>query len=288
MTGKSKDSPDSALQPSDEKLLMESVAEAADIARAYFGKSVPVWHKTGDEPVSEGDLAVNQHIRDKIRAVCPDDGWLSEENLEGHGAQASAERVWILDPIDGTRAFLRGKEDFAVSLALTARGRPVLAAIAQPATGDIYFARRGDGATLNGASVRVKPAARLEGCHMGADEGFFRSARHWPVPWPEMKYVQIGSIALRVAYVASGRLDAAVSLRAKAHWDLAAGHLIVEEAGGGCIDERGEPLNYTRRPPIQPCFAACSPSLRDPILTHLAPAIERRRGRNRELREKTS
>jgi len=270
------------------ELLLEAVEGAAEIAMAHFGKSVSVWRKSGDEPVCDSDIAVNRHLQATIAAARSEDGWLSEENLEGHSDAANLarpRRVWIVDPIDGTRAFLRGREDFAVSVALAIDGRPVLAAIAQPVTGDLYFARRGGGATLNGVPIRVSALSRLEGCRMAADADFFRARRHWPLAWPEMAYSRIGSIALRVAYVAAGRLDAAVSLRTKSHWDLAAAHLILEEAGGNCVDERGVPLDYAGCPPLQPCFAAACPALIEPILARLEPAMERRRARTNGNRE---
>lgn len=262
------------------ELLLDAVTGAAEIAVAHFGKSVSVWRKSGNEPVCDGDIAVNRHLQATIAAARSEDGWLSEENREGHSDTASCarpRRVWIVDPIDGTRSFLRGQDDFAVSVALAIDGRPVLGAIAQPMTGDLYLARRGGGATLNGTPMRVRPRDRLEGCRMAADEDFFRARRHWPFAWPEMAYSRIGSIALRVAYVAAGRLDAAVSLKPKAHWDLAAAHLILEEAGGKCVNERGDPLDYAGRPPLQPCFAAASPALIAPILARLEPAMRRRR-----------
>ena len=271
----------------DAGLLLDAVKGAADIARSQFGKPVSVWRKSGNEPVCDSDIAVNRHLQETIVAARPQDGWLSEENLESHGGNSGERprRVWIVDPIDGTRAFLRGRKDFAVSVALTIDGCPALAAVAQPATGDLYFARRGGGATLNEKSIRVSSRDRLEGCRMAADEDFFRARRHWPLAWPEMAYSRVGSIALRIAYVAAGRLDAAVSLRKMAYWDLAAAHLIVEEAGGKCVDERGGTLDYTGCRPFQPCFAAAPDALVEPILARLEPAMRQRRSRINGNRE---
>jgi len=276
--GKPASLPGAALDADFERLA-DAVRGGATTAMELFGETVSVWQKARAEPVSEADIAVNRHLHDRLLADRPDDGWLSEEEDEVAGAAGSPRRVWIVDPIDGTRSYLRGEPDFAVSVALAIDGRPELAAVAAPASKDLYLARRGDGAFLNGTRIRVAQRTRLEGCRMGADEAFFRARKHWPVPWPEMDYRRLGSIALRLAHVAAGKLDAAVSLRPKSHWDLAAAHLLVEEAGGACVDESGVPLHYGARPPVQPCFAASPTALLDPIFKRMRPALARRRGR---------
>ncbi|RMD89736.1 MAG: 3'(2'),5'-bisphosphate nucleotidase CysQ, partial [Alphaproteobacteria bacterium] len=229
-------------------LLTDAVRGAANLALQYFERPVDVWHKRPNDPVSEADIAVNRYLRERLHRARPDYGWLSEES-EDDLDRLGRERLWVVDPIDGTRAFLRGQAEFAVSVALVEGDRPLLGAVLQPVTGTLYRAVRGQGATSDHHPLRVSARTELEGCQIFADPAFFRARRHWPVPWPDMDYRRVPSLALRLALVAAGRADAMVSIGRKHDWDLAAADLIVEEAGGRVVDATGTPLRYNRERP---------------------------------------
>lgn len=262
----------------DRRLIVETIRAAGDCALSYYGKPLKAWDKAPGHPVTEADLAVDALIRDRLCAARPDYGWLSEESADDP-ARLDRARVWIVDPIDGTRAFMRNQPEFSISVALVEHGRPLLGAISQPVAGRLYLAVQGTGATLNDRRLRIAPRTSLGDSRMLADETFFRSARHWPTPWPDMRYRRLPSIALRLAMVGGGEADATVFVRPKSDWDVAAGDLVVTEAGGRCCDETGAPPVYNRKTPVQPCLAAASACLMPALLARIAPAMAQYRAR---------
>lgn len=257
----------------DFRLICNVVRAAGTIAMEYFGKDPRSWEKARGDPVSVADLAVNQFLSEQLRDARPDYGWLSEES-EDEPDRMKKSRVWVVDPIDGTRAFLRGDTDFAVAVALLEANKPVAGVVFAPATGDFFAALKGDGAQLNGMPMRIDSPANLEGMRMLGEESFFCSPRLWPIPWPTMSFRRINSFALRLTFIADSRSDAAITIRPKADWDLAAADLILSEAGGRCVDEKGADIVYNRASPTHPIVVAAAAPLIDPMLDRLQPAME--------------
>jgi myo-inositol-1(or 4)-monophosphatase len=227
----------------DRALLIETVRGAGDLARAMFRTELRTWTKGMSSPVSEADIAVNDLIADRLRAATPDYGWLSEESADDR-SRLARQRVWVVDPIDGTRGYLAGHDDWCVSVALVEDASPLLAAVFAPATDEFFFAQRGKGATCNGMTVRATP---------GDDLVFSKIAG--PKPLVEkldrsrkgvVLYPRIGSLALRLCRVADGRIDAAFAAGQSRDWDLAAADLIVHEANGRMTSLGGEPILYNR------------------------------------------
>lgn len=253
------------------------VRKAGSIALDYFTTSVKAWEKSPGHPVSEADLAVNRFL---YQALMANDahGWLSEESEDDPG-RLSRQSLWIVDPIDGTRAFLRGETYFAVSVALVKNGRPVLGAIYRPTTGDMYLAEKGKGAWLNGAFLTVSTEKSLTHSRMLADPNFLKATKQWPHPWPDMTYIQIPAISLRLTTLAEAGADGMVSIRPKSDWDLAAGDLILQEAGGICVDDKGAVPIYNRPDPSQPVIIATTPALQGPIMKRVIPAMQKYRAR---------
>src|SRR5215813_1983223 len=140
--------------------LADAVREAGDIALRTFRQPVRQWSKVGSSPVSEADIAVDEFLRRRLGALAPDAGWLSEET-EDDAARLDAAIVWIVDPIDGTRAYLAGQDDWTISVALVADGRPVLATVFAPTTEELFMAQAGTGASLNFVSIRASPRRDL-------------------------------------------------------------------------------------------------------------------------------
>ncbi len=209
---------------------------------SFFGGSYRSWEKAPGDPVSDADIAVDRALTAALRSARPDDGVVSEETAADPD-QLSRSRIWIIDPIDGTRAFLKGKPHFAVCAALLVEGVVRTGVVFNPATDELFAADSGIGATLNGAPIRASDRAALEGCRMLGDAGMFRHPA-WRVPWPAMDIEARNSIAYRIALVACGAFDATLALSAKRDWDLAAASLIATEAGARITDHVGAPLRF--------------------------------------------
>lgn len=245
-------------------LLREAVREAGAAALDYFGRSLETRHKSDGSPVTPADLAVDRVLRERLTAARPDYGWLSEES-EDDGARARRERVWVVDPIDGTRAFLKEKPEWTIAAALVEAGRPVIGIVFNPVTGEFFHAVLGAGAFCNGAPVRVSDPVALESSRLLVSAGLLRR-RIWDRPWPDIETVWVNSVAYRLALVAAGRFDATLSLSRKHDWDLAAAALLVQEAGGRATAHTGDEFLYNRVPPLQRSVVAAGPALHARLL----------------------
>jgi len=224
------------LERADDLALLAGAAEAAGaIALGHFRGDVETWEKPGEGPVTEADLAIDRMLRAELGAARPDYGWLSEES-EGQPDRASRERVFIVDPIDGTRAFIAGELGWGPALAVAERGRVVAAVMHLPARGEIFAAALGQGATLNGAPIRASDRVVLEGATALAASAQLKSDL-WPGGAPSVERHFRPSLAYRMALVAEGRFDAMLTLRDTWEWDVAAGALIAAEAGA-CVTDR--------------------------------------------------
>ena len=225
-------------------LLTDTVREAGALALSFFRTELRNWTKGTSSPVSEADIAVNELISDKLRSATPDFGWLSEESADDQ-ERLARKSVWIVDPIDGTRAFLAGREDWCVSVALVENARPILAAVFAPVSDEFFFARRGKGSRLNGRVIRATPGTALDFSRMAGPkplvERLNRAGNEISL------HPRIGSLALRLCRVADGRLDAAFAGGQSHDWDLAAANLIVQEANGSMTALSGDAIVYNRQ-----------------------------------------
>lgn len=254
----------------DHDALTQAVRAGGALALERFGQPGAVWEKSPGDPVSEADLAVNAVLETRLKAHRPDYGWLSEEGgADGAPPDPSAARTWVADPIDGTRAFLKGRPHFTVCAALIEAGAPIAGAIFNPATDEFFEAVLGGGARLNGAPIAASAKDEIDGCRMLGAADMFRHP-DWPVPWPQMEVTQRNSIAYRMALVACGAFDAAIALKSKHVWDTAAGTLIAQEAGAHVSDHLGRPLAFEPAAPLQPSLVCAAPGLADDILGRLA------------------
>jgi myo-inositol-1(or 4)-monophosphatase len=230
----------------DRERLALAVREAGAIALSFFRGPLRTWTKgAGDSPVSEADIASNDLLQRVL--VEQGDGWLSEES-ENDPTRLGASRVWVVDPIDGTRAFIAGREDWTVSVALVEDGRPVIAALYAPVTDEMFLATKGLGATRNDVLIRASTGPGLDGARVGGPKRVLeRIAQRGPgiVAMP-----RVHSLALRLARVAHSELDAAIAGGNGHDWDLAAADLLVHEAGGVMTALDGETLIYNRPEPV--------------------------------------
>ncbi len=239
-------------------LLVATAETAGAIARRHFGKTPRVWQKAeGQGPVSQADLEIDEMLRDRLLRARPGYGWLSEESAQEPGAAA---RGFIVDPIDGTRAFLDGQTGFAHALAVVEHGVPVAAVVHLPLRDLCYTAARGAGAWLNGAPIRVRSGARVAGAEVLVARPQL-AAEHWPGGVPQVSRHFRPSLAWRMALVAEGRFDAMLALRPTWHWDIAAGALLIAEAGGVVSDGCGSALRFDTDSPHSDGVIAAGPAL---------------------------
>jgi myo-inositol-1(or 4)-monophosphatase len=251
-------------------LIEEAVRDAGVIARRFYRGSYRKWSKDKGQPVTECDLAVDHFLSERLRPARPNYGWLSEET-EDDPERCKAATLFIIDPINGTVAFLKGRPHFTICAAVVTNGRPVVAAVYNPVTGECFTALSSQGAHLNGKCIHVTARAQLEGARVLGPKATFEDVRdqHDPLSWPSMHVETRNSVAYRLALVACGSFDATVALSAKHDWDLAAGDLIVQEAGGCVSTHTGAPLRYNGPEPIQPSVVAAGPALQAQILNRV-------------------
>ncbi len=230
----------------DRDRLAAAVKEAGAIALQFFRGPLKQWTKgAGDSPVTEADIAANDLLHKHL--VESGDGWLSEES-ENDPTRLDAYRVWVVDPIDGTRAFIAGREDWSVSAALVVNGRPVAAALYAPATEELFLSTKGSGATRNGAPIRASVGESLDGARISGPKRMLdRIVRERPAV---VQMPRVHSLALRMARTAHGELDAAIAGGNGHDWDLAAADLLVHEAGGILTALDGQVLIYNRPDPV--------------------------------------
>ena len=215
---------------------------AGKLALEHYAQDIEAWQKGDKTPVTKTDLAVDKMLRERLTKIRPDFGWLSEETCD-HPARLEMRDVWIVDPIDGTRAFVKGKPEWVIAIAAVRNGVPIAAVIFNPVTDELFDAVEGGGARLNGRSIRASNQANLEGCRMLAYADMF-ARPEWPSPWPPMAVEQRNAVAYRLALVASGAFDAVLTLNLKSEWDIAAGALIATEAGAKITNHTGAPLTF--------------------------------------------
>lgn len=257
----------------DHALLLDAVREAGALAMSYFGGNFETWEKSPGHPVCDADLAVNDLLERALRGPRPGHGWLSEES-DDDPSRRDAERVWIIDPIDGTRSFLAGRPEFTVCVALAVAGAPAAAAVFNPATDELFDAIAGGGARLNGRRIQASEARTLAGARLLVGRTEKRRAG-WAADLAEATVTAIGSMAYKLALVAAGRFDAAVTLLPKSEWDVAAGDLLVREAGGRVTDAAGRGLGYNLARPRFGSIAAAAARLHPRLIERLSPLIGR-------------
>ena len=239
--------------------------EAGALALSLFRTELKNWIKGVSSPVSEADIAVNDLVEQRLRSATPDYGWLSEESVDDE-ERLEKRLVWIVDPIDGTRAYLAGREDWCVSVALVENAAPLLAAVFAPASDEFFFAGRGQGATLNDIRVRATSGTAMDFSRVAGPKPLVERLK--ASPGDITLYPRIGSLALRLCRVAEGRIDAAFAGGQSRDWDLAAANLIVQEADGNMTALSGETILYNRREVAHGVLVAAGRDRHASIVSH--------------------
>lgn len=251
-------------------LLVTAARRAGDIAKQYFQQNPDVKDKPdGAGPVTAADLAVNAMLEGFLQAGRPHYGWLSEET-EDNAARLQTARQFIVDPIDGTRAFIDGNKDWAHSLAIVENGAPIAAAVFLPMREMMFAAAIGKGATLNNKPAKVSRAALDGAIILGAKPNF--DGRFWKDgQLPPIKRAFRSSLAYRLCLVAQGQFDGMITFRPSWEWDIAAGALIAQEAGATITDQHGAPLRFNNAHPQVPGVLTAGPELHAALSARLEP-----------------
>ena len=227
--------------------LNAAVRDAGKLALSMFGKPIKQWTKgPSSSPVSDADIAVDVLLRERLTGSRNGVAWLSEETGDDAG-RLTARYVWVVDPIDGTRAYIAGQPDWAISAALIEKDRPIAACLYAPALDEFFAARVGAGSTLNGTVIAATPAADLRGLRIAGPQKFLE--RLTSILPPFTKLPRGHSLALRLVRVAQGHCDAAFAGGNSHDWDLAAADLLVHEAGGAITPLTGGAIAYNRPVP---------------------------------------
>jgi len=243
-------------------LLIETARTAGAIARDYFYKgNTKSWDKSENHPVTEADIAVNDFLEKTLQAARPDYGWLSEETKDD-ASRTKAQYSFVVDPIDGTRAFMDGKPHFTICLAVIENGRAITGVVYNPILDEMFEAGLGTGARLNGKTISPSKCTSIAGCSI---VGYPRKFKR--LGWPDMKVSIRNSMAYRIVLVAAGIRDATVSFTPKSDWDLAAATIIANEAGARTTDLDGNAFHFAKDHITENGVICASPFLHDLLLS---------------------
>jgi myo-inositol-1(or 4)-monophosphatase len=251
-------------------LLTDAARAAGQIALRYWRRNPQAWDKGGGHgPVTEADLAVNDMLKARLLAARPGYGWLSEETPDDP-ARLDCERVFIIDPIDGTRAFIAGEEAFAHSLAVAHHGRVTAGVVFLPALDRIYVASESAPPLKDGQPITASDRDRLEGAHVLTTKANLAPEK-WPGGVPEIERHFRASLAWRLCLAAEGRFDGMLTLRDAWEWDIAAGSLIAERAGAVVTDRHGAGLRFNTPAARADGVLALPPAPHAEAIRRLAP-----------------
>ncbi len=227
---------------SDLALIRDAAREAASIAMGYFRRDPDVWYKDGTSPVSEADIAVNDYLQETLGRSRPDYGWLSEESADDMSRLGGAP-VFVVDPLDGTRGFVGGQDQWCVSIGVVCNGVPQAGVLACPARDEYFEAAIGGPAIKNGQPIAVSSKG-FEG-RVAAPKSIMKKLSGGPLA-TMVHEVYIPSLAYRIAMVADGRLSATLVKANASDWDIAAADIILRQAGGSLVDVNGNAPGYAR------------------------------------------
>jgi myo-inositol-1(or 4)-monophosphatase len=250
----------------DRSAIIAACEEGAALAygnwRENAAPNARVWEKSKGHPVCDADMAVDVFLKQRLSEILPSAGWLSEETADNDD-RLNDRLLWCVDPIDGTRDYIRGRKGWCVSIALVADGEPVFAVLSAPAMQQIWVAEKGKGARCNGARLSSSTRTQFAGARVPADD--------LPKMDRDLSMVEKpNSIAMRMMMVACDRADLVATLRWGNEWDVAAAHLVAAEAGVTVTDALGGPLRYNKPRPQDFGLICCAPGIHAAAVERLA------------------
>jgi myo-inositol-1(or 4)-monophosphatase len=246
----------------EKKVLLDAVREAGAAILKLQETGFSVTKKSNHDLLTEADLLANHILHEQLLAAFPADGWLSEETVDD-ASRLHFPRIWIVDPIDGTREYAEGIPEYAISVALVEAGVPVLAAVFNPATDELFHARKGKGAWLGKHQLSCTTLSDGKLSFLASRSEFKRG--EWDVFRDKYDIKQIGSIAYKLALIAAGEAHATFSLGPKSEWDIAAGVLLVKEAGGVVTDKLGQEFVFNQSNVLVNGIVACASDVNERV-----------------------
>lgn len=250
--------------------ILGRIASAIEATRPVFDRFTPgdiaAEYKAGHDPVTEADKQLDVVLRKEL--LRKEEGWLSEESVDD-ASRLRHEGVWIVDPLDGTREFVKGIPEFCVAIAWVERGVAVAGGIFNPASDEVFLGSLESGLEYNGASASASPRQRLEGATVLASRSETGRGEWDRFAHASFNIRATGSVAYKLARVAAGLADATFTLTPKHEWDIAAGVALVRSGGGFARPLHQRDFDFNQQTPLLPGLLACGPQLRDPLLTLL-------------------
>jgi len=254
--------------------ILKRIHAALEASRAVFARFTPgaieTEYKVGHDPVTEADRALDAVLRKEL--LRDGEGWLSEESVDDP-VRLHRSHVWVVDPLDGTREFVKGIPEFCVSIGFVEDGRPVAGGIYNPATDETFLGSIESGVTYNGKPSRPSQRKTLEGALVLASRSEVKRGEWKPFENAAFKIRPMGSVAYKLALVSAGLADVTFTLTPKNEWDVVAGVALVQSAGGFVSTLEKSGLTANRRDPLLSGLLACGPFLKEPLLTLVAPHI---------------
>jgi myo-inositol-1(or 4)-monophosphatase len=244
------------------EVLKKYVRQAGQAIFQMAAKGFETAYKANEDPVTTADIKADSILRKGLTEAFPGTGWLSEETRDDF-SRLDKKLVWIVDPIDGTKEFVSGIPEYAVSVALVENGLPVLAAVYNPATEELFAAATGQGAWLNGKAIKAEQAISTKLVLLASRSEIKRGEFKPFEPFARIR--PCGSIAYKLALVAAGRADATFSLGPKNEWDIAAGVLLVSESGGKANNLNGTPFIFNQRTTLVDGIVAATSHAAQPV-----------------------
>ena len=254
--------------------VLERIRAALEASRAVFARFTPgaieTEYKVGHDPVTEADRALDAVLRKEL--LRDGEGWLSEESVDDP-VRLRRSRVWVVDPLDGTREFVKGIPEFCASIGFVENGRPVAGGIYNPATDETFVGSIDSGVTYNGKAAQPSQRKTLDGALVLASRSEVKRGEWKPFENAAFKIRPMGSVAYKLALVSAGLADITFTLTPKNEWDVVAGAALVQSAGGFVSTLERTTLAANRRDPLLSGLLACGPFLKDPLLALVEPHI---------------
>jgi myo-inositol-1(or 4)-monophosphatase len=254
--------------------ILERIRAAIEASRRVFARFTPgaveTEYKAGHDPVTEADRALDAVLRKEL--LREGEGWLSEESVDDP-VRLQRSRVWVVDPLDGTREFVQGIPEFCVAIGFVENGKPVAGGLYNPATDETFLGSIDSGVTYNGKPATVSQRSSLQGALVLASRSEVKRGEWKAFENADFKVRPMGSVAYKLALVAAGLADVTFTLTPKNEWDVVAGAALVESAGGFVSTLEKTSLTANRRDPLLSGLLACGPKLKDELLALVEPHI---------------
>ena len=251
--------------------IRRAIEQAQQVFSRYTPGKIAAEYKSGHDPVTEADKELDALLRNTL--LRPGEGWLSEESADDR-SRLNHDRVWVVDPLDGTREFVEGIPEFCVSIALVERGRPVAGGICNPATSEVFLGAVDCGITYNGTPAQASVRSSLGGATILASRSETKRGEWRAFQDAPFTVIPTGSVAYKLARVAAGLADATFTLSPKNEWDIAAGAALVLSAGGHVQLLDSSELVCNRERPLISGLIACGAALKSELLALLNPCLQ--------------